>query len=83
MALHQELNGGSKPNFFNEEMSESFIPGGPDTLAQDIVGNNANFEFTGGSISKELIAAAQSNYQMNHSLYSGGSSLIGLNYALG
>jgi len=46
-------------------------------------GNNPNFEFTGGSISKDLMSAVQSQNLMNHSLYSGGSSLIGLNYALG
>lgn len=64
--------------------SQNYIPGGPDTLTHDlrIHGDNGNFEFTGVNISKELIAAA-SNHLMNHSLYSGGSSLIGLNYALG
>ena len=65
--------------------SQNYIPGGPDALTQDlrIHGDNGNFEFTGVNISKELIAAAASNHLMNHSLYSGGSSLIGLNYALG
>ena len=62
--------------------SQSFIPGGQDALNHDH-GEHGNFEFTSVNISKELIAAATSNNLMNHSLYSGGSSLIGLNYALG
>ena len=62
--------------------SQSFIPGGQDALTHDH-GEHGNFEFTGVNISKELIAAAASSHLMNHSLYSGGSSLIGLNYALG
>jgi hypothetical protein len=70
--LNAQLVVKNEKQISDQELSEIISNFKPPILGGNIL------EFTGGSISRELMGP---NGHINQSLYSGGSSLIGLNYA--